>query len=566
MNDSDVEGAGANPPPPPPSLKLKSLTKDRQYVRANITRLHNIINQQELTAEKKSQYLEKLVHLKSRIQILNDEINSLSNFDGDEFEDIMEQEEHYDEMLARAMSELTMYDADNSGVPDGGSRESQNMIRLPNITLPVFSNLKNESYEQFVYAFESIMDKHRLSDYEKFVYLKGQLRNEPYELICSLEHNEQTYDCARELLGEAYGSLIVQKGEVIGKLVSLKLGLGDNVDRYIASMRNILNSIKILEISMEDILQYFIWESLNDSFQNQLIQISNNENPELDEIKDNIWVAARRYKRLINQSDFKKPKVNANDSYKFRKEPVEPIRTNNLAVKIQSEKPVYYCVLCVADGKKNVSHILRECKRYETPFSKVTKLNFYKFCSKCSFKNHCKEQCKFKFSSPCRRCGGLHLSYLCTRDSEVLNTSVSNVSVLHCNYASVVKDDSVILPSFTANINHEGNRTMQGRVLVDTGSQRNFILRDLSLKMNLEVIKYGKGMIINGANIDKPIKSNIVKVPILLQGKVFCVPAIETPEIRVSINIENLNEIANTFIDKGYVLADGDLGGDCGET
>ncbi len=94
-----------------------------------------------------------------------------------------------------------------------GSLEPTNVnkLKLPVIALPEFSNSKGESLEKFIFAFESIIEKHLLSPYEKFIYLRGQLHNGPRALVDSLSPNEQTYKCAKDLLAEAFAFQLTQK-------------------------------------------------------------------------------------------------------------------------------------------------------------------------------------------------------------------------------------------------------------------------------------------------------------------------------------------------------------------
>ena len=62
-------------------------------------------------------------------------------------------------------------------------------------------------------------------------------------------------------------------------------------------MKSIINSFRNLKIDVDTVLQYFIWNGLNDRFQNHLISITNNVKPSLDEIATHIFEATERYVR-----------------------------------------------------------------------------------------------------------------------------------------------------------------------------------------------------------------------------------------------------------------------------
>ena len=124
----------------------------------------------------------------------------------------------------------------------------------------------------------------------------------------------------------------------------------------------------------------------------------------------------------------------------------EPVRTNNFAVRVNSgNKGARPCVLCLQD-KSNVSHSLRECKRYSSPIDRVNKLESLGFCGKCSFVNHKTLQCKFKFPTPCKTCQGPHLTFLCTSKFRTSN----NLS--HVYFNSNIANDTILLPTFTVEI------------------------------------------------------------------------------------------------------------------
>ena len=53
---------------------------------------------------------------------------------------------------------------------------------------------------------------------------------------------------------------------------------------------------------MNDILQYFIWQSLTQELKNSLISITNKNYPSLDEIKGNIFEAVNRVQQTPKSS------------------------------------------------------------------------------------------------------------------------------------------------------------------------------------------------------------------------------------------------------------------------
>lgn len=85
-----------------------------------------------------------------------------------------------------------------------GNHVRSSMLKLPEMPLPKFSNEKGESLISFISSFEGVINKHNLSTYEKFVYLKRQLSGEPLTLISSLEESRQSYENGTDLLKQAF--------------------------------------------------------------------------------------------------------------------------------------------------------------------------------------------------------------------------------------------------------------------------------------------------------------------------------------------------------------------------
>ena len=151
--------------------------------------------------------------------------------------------------------------------------------------------------EKFFHSFESIVNKHSLSPYEKLVYLRGQLKGAPRVLVESLDSNHQTYEKAKSLLSQAFASTITQKYEVIERLSKLRMTVSKDPYEFIGDIRSISSTFESLSITVEEVIQFFVWYGMNDKFQAQLIQITNQCKPTLEQINAVIFEAAERYLR-----------------------------------------------------------------------------------------------------------------------------------------------------------------------------------------------------------------------------------------------------------------------------
>ena len=108
---------------------------------------------------------------------------------------------------------------------------------------------------------------------------------------------------------KAFTSLVTQQFETIKRLSKLKFNLKSPCE-YIGKLRQIHESLKITSDSR---LEKKNLQSLPESLQNKLINISNSDKPNLNDIVDNIYDTIERYvdkkRRLQNKKSEFSPEV-----------------------------------------------------------------------------------------------------------------------------------------------------------------------------------------------------------------------------------------------------------------
>ena len=129
-------------------------------------------------------------------------------------------------------------------------------LKLPQVSLPTYSHKDSENLHKFFTNLENILDKYNLSDYEKFVYLQGQLSGEPLSLVKSLDGAEQSYAAAKDLLTRAFASVITQQFDNIKRMAELKFAPKLPYE-FLGTFRQIREAFKNLNVSTDIILQYF---------------------------------------------------------------------------------------------------------------------------------------------------------------------------------------------------------------------------------------------------------------------------------------------------------------------
>ena len=209
-------------------------------------------------------------------------------------------DEDYQQKIVTAMLKLQKVQATHSGFGStpNPSVNIKNALKIPQVPLPEYDNTKGQCLVKFFYEFEILTDKQNWPDHLKFMYLRNLLSKSPRALVDSLDVGDQSYGKAKQLLLKAFAMPLIQKYDAIKKLTELNLAPVGGPYAFGASMRTAKNTFNKLKVTVKNILQYFIWNGLNEQFQTSLTQITNVSRPTLDEIENNIFEASERYQRL----------------------------------------------------------------------------------------------------------------------------------------------------------------------------------------------------------------------------------------------------------------------------
>ena len=495
--------------------KRKVQNKARGYTRGRATKLMNEITGElpNINPNDKIRYTDRLLLIKNDLDLMNKNIFDLylkMDVNDELLDENNETVQTYDDDILDCIHSLKTFDNQNGSnlnshpndYPINPNVPRTRKLELPKIPLPKFSNDKNESFRKFIISFESIVDKHEISSYVKFCYLRDQLSKGPRVLLDSLDVTEQLYEVAKDLLKKAFDNEVESKFVVIKLMTELKLSYNDDPYTFIGDMRTVVAEVESLKIHVDEIIQYFIWQGLNQRFQDHLTSITNKSKPNLKDISDNIFETTNRYNKMVEVNtshDRFKPKINYRDSGNKQNETV--------GVNAVDIKYIKFCCLCKQD-RSDKNHDIRDCTVYETAAKKVNKLKSIKGCIKCGYSNHGSSNCQYKWKTNCRNCNKEHMTYLCmgnispsphppfgrfptamnmvetsTKESGETVNSQSLVEVQHS-----VGADNIALPTFAAVLINE-NKCISIRIFKNGGSQRNFITHELARQMNFPMME-----------------------------------------------------------------------------
>ena len=563
--------------------ELTILTRSRGFLRSRATRLINGIGQNvsALSQTVKFDNIEKLTFFKKELDDMNKAIFPLyiktQVDDVDLRAKIFEEEKYDDEILACISALRSPPNASDQGdnTQNQSGFDPRNRLSLPKIPLPQFSNHETEDIQNFLKSFEYILEKQNLNSFEKFMYLRGQLSGSARAIIESIDMKDRSYESAKQLLIDAFDDKQKAKNTVIKRLVSLNLSSSNNSFSYIGEMKTVLNDIESNKITVADISQYFVWNSLDKKFQNHLTHITNKATPTLDDIKTNIWEANNRYiKENVNYSkdssrSFEK-KVKSKDTLEK-----ENPKTVSMAIGVKQE---LICKLCQKSGKDS-KHDFRKCINFDTPQKRIAQIKLLKGCCKCGWLNHQANKCTYTFNSNCRKCEGKHMSYLCIDDkkkpkgktsansveveegnssgeSEVEEEQTVDISLSVVEALPAAQPESIVLPTFTVKLDENSAPI---RAFRDTGCMKNFIRTDVANQFNLPVVKSNVELKISGFNSERKIKTKIVKVPILLNNSKYDIDAVCIDNINTKFVAKGIDKVVSKFESRGYKIADEEL-------
>ena len=417
----------------------------------------------------------------------------------------------------------TVVNQASSSVDSNSLSQARSLLRSPVAPLPTYSSGEDEDLQRFFTEFESTINKHNYSDYDKLLLLKQQVSGRALSLIKSIEPENLGYSSAKELLMSALASPETVKFNILKKLTNLKMPDHSDPFEFVSQVRVTIDRVRKQNIDIDTVLQYFVWTSMNDDFRDQLTLITNKTKPSITEISDNIFAASDRYLTKVKIKNKTNDKSNEKQNFK----------SNSLAANVSYEKKENKdnfkpCTLCT-DVKSTVPHPIFRCERFKSAKEKCGKLETLNGCTRCSNLNHRTEVCRYKFSSRCRQCQGWHFSFLCwkpaspreskplkvdesTSDTQISGSSPDckekvvepnsnpktksksqNKNSNKVNSSSMVTitdafqsylEDEILLPTFTFDIE---SSTYRG--LKDGGCQWNFITNKLANDLNLKVVK-----------------------------------------------------------------------------
>ncbi|XP_011858632.1 PREDICTED: uncharacterized protein LOC105556166, partial [Vollenhovia emeryi] len=351
--------------------------------------------------------------------------------------------DHYDRQLQRVSPALVPARQDET--PISVNRESR--VRLPKIVLPVFTG----AYDDW-YSFEDTFDKlihtnEDLSEIEKFHYLRSSLQGKAAEIIKSIDTTTDNYNEAWEAVKERFDNKrwIIQK-----------------------HLRAIFEAPLLIKENHNNLPK--AWET----------SIPDKEIPNLKSLTEFLSKRCQALETIYSKTPVAQSSNTSKFPIKSKGSSVTNLATSNLACpQCKANHPLYYC----EDFLK-------------LPIDKRIQLvKKFRLCTNCL--RSTSHQAKTCTSGACRTCTRkhntlLHLSNSVNDNKTITSTEPVSSEVettaqpIVTQYLSTQHSLSIILSTAVVHVYDSKNETHSARVLLDNGSQINFISRDLANKLRLK--------------------------------------------------------------------------------
>ena len=280
-------------------------------------------------------------------------------------------------------------------------------------------------YQNFIIAFEAIIEKNLQNDKEKLLYLEQFTRGAPREIVrgCVHMHPDIGYKKARSLLEKRYGRTEQITNAYLDKILnwpSIKANDVESLDKFSITLTNCSNAMSNIPFHQREIEQQKVIRKLvdklpynmQDKFRQKVYDITNNENNRQVTFNDLVSFITTAvevmshpiFGKQINSSSNDTKEKQDKKNYKVNCNTASIIDKDNKACNSTKEKRPYKpsCLFCKED------HYLDDCKPFieKSIDERVQFVKDNKICFGCLKPGHLSKDCKRK-----RKCAVCKLTH-----------------------------------------------------------------------------------------------------------------------------------------------------------
>lgn len=436
------------------------ITKTENYLKANKDNTNiDIVKRRHLKITKSQ---DEFFEIQCSIEAIEETADPGQEYDTFEL--------HCSDILNRLQQEIDKLESKSKNNTEHDSPPSiKDRSRLPRINLPSFSGLYEE-WRPFYDTFDSLIHADTsIPDIQKFHYLKSCLSGKAAKIIQSLSISANSYTIAWNMLKEKYDNkryIIHQHIKGIVNLPAVSRSDHSRLSDLLNQVFTHTEALKLLERPVDnwdDLLIYHVTSKLDPvtitEWENTLKTPS--DIPKFTELIKFLDKRCQTLETVANTS-FTDP-VSA-----------KPAKVANVA---QASKNV--CSIC----SKN--HSVYQCDTFLklSVDERIERVKSKNMCLNCLKIGHRIYECKN--SHTCKTCTKKHHTLLHRAQSN--NSESSNATVTISNHAiQSTEEIHTLLSTALILINDKKGHAHECRVLLDCGSQSNFITKSLANRLGLK--------------------------------------------------------------------------------
>ena len=541
------------------SEDLSKLKVRRGQLKGNLTRFRTFLNALDLNiidqikVAQISARLDKFQPTYDEFIQCQNDIELLSSSDDTQMEssDLLNFENDYFDLISRASVIISNFEA-KQNLSESSSTHSQSnaslkniqgrtfSIKLPEMKLPTFSG-SYDKWLEFRDAFSSMIDKNEsLDTVQKFYYLRAHLEGEAAKMIESIKVTEQNYDVALSLLKQRYENNRL----IIFNYVKALFDAPSVTRESYSELRNLYDTFTKNLRCLEALGQ------ATDEWSTLLVYLLTSK---FDSRTRRDWETYKfqgELPNLQNVNEFLKEKCELLEKLEVAKSENKPQRfylKNKPAINayVSSKNDRFACFYC-----KN-PHSIFKCNAFaKLDLNKRnTEVKRLRLCLNCLSPNHSVQECP---KGPCKRCSK-HINSLLHTDrhsntdrslhGEIISSTFQNTLTTpplsaiadggqghrNTNSQSLVDDKEstkaiittqnsvvahttnkpqnyAILSTAVVDVKNKFGKNVKARVLLDPGSQSNFITESFCSKIG--VIKVPVNYEISGVGNNSSLTAN----------------------------------------------------------
>ncbi|KYN24380.1 PREDICTED: uncharacterized protein LOC108758197 [Trachymyrmex cornetzi] len=388
-------------------------------------------------------------------------------------------------------------------------------VRLPKLNLPTFSG-KYDEWFPFFDTFNSVIHSNTsLSNAQRFQYLRASLTGDASAVISSLEISDANYDVAWSILRDRYDNKRVIVQNHVKAIIDLpSMSRENSVDlRKIsdgaAKHLHTLQALKRPTTHWDDLLILILTSKLDPiTLREWEVSLTGNELPSLKQLLDFVAHRCQVLEATAKLSGTALTKRAESKSQPNAK------RSSSCAATVKSK-----CHFCQGD------HAIYYCKNFVAlPVSqRAAEIRSRKLCANClRSTSHASNKCT---SGQCKVCHLKHNTLLHASAAaespasdpvkETTSKVANSTSVLATHSGGGLGDESVMLSTAVVHTYNSEGSSRLCRVLLDCGSQANFVSKRLVESLGLPTRPLD--VTISGVNGTVAISNRIVQVKLQLR-------------------------------------------------